>query len=562
MEDARSEPVCIVGSGAAGLITAQILLQDGFKDVQIISRDAGPGGVWAQERVYDGLFINNVNGEYCFSCLEKTPADPRTPNLSGFDMCAYMTRFAEKFLQGKIVYNTEVRRIRRGQGGRGWELDVSSKITGEDRVVRCARLVLCSGGCHEPSVPPNLTVARAKEAGFKGRVLHTSDFRKTLDSIGPEGATALGRIVVVGGGKSAQDVCAYFARWSIPVTMVFERADAFISTSKPLPEFIRKSRFLGMLSPHIHLRTALERFLHTTYLGSKLVHLIWNAIAQSSYAAQGYPASSPIRNATSIFWSIRTNDDGPRREDHFHALVNARKIELKAPSRAIGYDEGGLVLADGGKVAADTVILGTGYTSSWKGLFDDETAEDLGINRHPPNPDIDFDQEWQDYRSLDNPPGKHAASELPASSIYRGLVPAKNLFKRDFAINGAVFNANNGYCFEVFAHWISSYFLGDPLRLPSTTEEAMIHAERQSAWLRKRYPDELLWVNESYSSNVTFWAWPQHVDDLLEDMGVPIFRSGGNWLTWPVKVIDIKEISTLGEERRALREARQARGEQ
>ena len=90
---------------------------------------------------------SSVNGEYCFSCLEKTPADPRTPNLSGFDMCAYMTRFAEKFLQGKIVYNTEVRRIRRGQGGRGWELEVSSKTTGEDRVVRCARLVLCSGVC-------------------------------------------------------------------------------------------------------------------------------------------------------------------------------------------------------------------------------------------------------------------------------------------------------------------------------------------------------------------------------------------------------------------------------
>ena len=64
MADARSEPIRIVGSGAAGLITAHTLLQDGFKDVQIMSRDAGPGGVWAQERVYDGLFINK-----CVSAL-------------------------------------------------------------------------------------------------------------------------------------------------------------------------------------------------------------------------------------------------------------------------------------------------------------------------------------------------------------------------------------------------------------------------------------------------------------------------------------------------------------
>ena len=39
---------------------------------------------------------------------------------------------------------------------------------------------------------------------------------------------------------------------------------------------------------------------------------------------------------------------------------------------------------------------------------------------------------------------------------------------------------------------------------------------------------------------------------------MPSFRSGGNWLTWPFKVIDVKEISTLGAERKAMREATQA----
>ena len=47
--------------------------------------------------------------------------------------------------------------------------------------------------------------------------------------------------------------------------------------------------------------------------------------------------------------------------------------------------------------------------------------------------------------------------------------------------------------------------------------------------------------------------WPQLVDDLLEDMGVPAMRSGGNWLTWPFKVIDLNEISTLKAERDAKR---------
>jgi dimethylaniline monooxygenase (N-oxide forming) len=48
-------------------------------------------------------------------------------------------------------------------------------------------------------------------------------------------------------------------------------------------------------------------------------------------------------------------------------------------------------------------------------------------------------------------------------------------------------------------------------------------------------------------------SWPQFVDDLLEDMGVPVMRSGGNWLTWPFKVVDLDEISTLKAERDAKR---------
>ena len=37
-------------------------------------------------------------------------------------------------------------------------------------------------------------------------------------------------------------------------------------------------------------------------------------------------------------------------------------------------------------------------------------------------------------------------------------------------------------------------------------------------------------------------------------MGLPVMRSGGNALTWPFKVIDIKEIKYLKEERDAVKE--------
>jgi ribulose 1,5-bisphosphate synthetase/thiazole synthase len=48
----------IIGAGAAGLINAHVLLQDGFSDVTVVSRDESVGGTWARARVYPGLHIN------------------------------------------------------------------------------------------------------------------------------------------------------------------------------------------------------------------------------------------------------------------------------------------------------------------------------------------------------------------------------------------------------------------------------------------------------------------------------------------------------------------------
>lgn len=56
--DPRNGTVAVIGSGTAGLITAHILLRDGFHDVLLISRDRSPGGVWAKEHIYPGLRLN------------------------------------------------------------------------------------------------------------------------------------------------------------------------------------------------------------------------------------------------------------------------------------------------------------------------------------------------------------------------------------------------------------------------------------------------------------------------------------------------------------------------
>lgn len=555
LDAVRRQSVGIVGAGASGLVTAHTLLQDGFENVQLLTRDKSVGGVWERQRIYPGVTLNNVFGEFCFSSLPMPPPqNPGQKRLGGEDMCAYMEKFADTFLAGKVRFETEVLNIRRATGS-GWEIEVQDLRTNVKQVLVYDRIVLCTGGCSEPFIPESLSHDTAVKAGFRGLVCHSAEFAGHLDRILEDHKTNPDySVLVVGGGKSAQDISALLTRRGVKVTVVFEKTDAFLAYPIELPAFLRKSRFLPIMASHIELRTRLERFLHTTWLGGKITRAFWDFLTWSSYKSLSIPQNSPLRNSHSLFWGIRTNEEGAGKKDGFYALCNEGKIRLAAPARAVKYlgDGESVLLSNGMEIRANAVILATGFSSSWTKIFARDTAKELGIGRHPPLADAE-EHVW-DYTSFKDPPAPHPRSEEWVSSIYRGIVPARNITRRDFAINGAYFTTNNGYGYEVMAHWISSYFLGDKMRLPSSPEEATRIAGRNAAWMRRRFPEMLLWINESYSSDLAFWSWPQAMDELLEDMGVPIMRSGGNWLTWPFKIITPAEIKNLGEERRAKRE--------
>ncbi|KDR77612.1 hypothetical protein GALMADRAFT_245759 [Galerina marginata CBS 339.88] len=567
MASPLSEPIAILGAGVAGLINAYVLLQDGFTNVTLITRDRSVGGTWSRDRVYPGLRINNVHGEYRFSPLEMPPPKDSAEtggHISGTMMCEYMETFYSKFLKdkAKFRFKTEILNVKREDGS--WQVKVEDVISGHGEFLSFARIILCTGGCSTPKIPHELSLEAAEKVRFRGIVIHSSQFCSRYDdilaSVKPKKSDSDeqgGAVLVVGGGKSAMDICAKLANEGRRVINAFDSSDIFLASRSTLPEFIRKSRFLSLLSPHIHLKTRLERFFHSTTLGSWITRFIFRKLEESSFAAYDIPANSPLRRTPSLFWGIRTNDEGRAHAGSYYSLVNAGQIEIVAPTRTIAFsDDGRSVLFNNHKaVSAQVVILATGWQSSWSNIFDEKTATELGIGRHAPTTDLKDFPDWN-YKTLSNPPTIHAENETQkyVTSVYRGLVPARNINKRDFAIGGATFSANFGYTLEVAAHWISSYFRGDPMRLPSSPKEAIADAEIRSAWMRRRYPNMLSWVNESYSCTLDFWTWPQAADELLEDMYVPSMRSGGNWLTWAFRVIDLKELSTLHEERRLVRE--------
>ncbi|TFY62439.1 hypothetical protein EVJ58_g3861 [Rhodofomes roseus] len=469
MDSLATDRICVIGAGAAGLITAHTLIQDGYQHVEVLTRDPTPGGIWSAGRVYDGLIINNIQGEYRFSNLDLPPPPLSSSGdirLSGQDLQAYMETFVERFLPDCIRYNTEVLNIRATARGEDdlphgddhvWSVMVEDKTSKVIEVREYEKIVLCSGGNSEPHYPLGLSPKEARTNGFQGPVIHS---------------------------------CDYAAR------------------------------------------------MH-------------------EFKTLNVPYDSPLRRAPKLFWSTHANNQGSGALGLFYRLVNEGAIDIIAPARVTSFSEDAqaVVLSDGRLVYADAVVLGTGYVSSWNKLFDDTALQELGLDCHAPPPATQY-YRW-DYTTLaESCPEPHPANKLVTSSIYRGLVPAKNILSRNFAINGAITTTNAGYAFETSANWIASYFRGDKfLQLPLTAEEAMASAAYNAAWLRRRYPNIHMSANDSVSSDFALWCWPQILDTLLEDMQLPIMRSGGNALTWPFQVIDVKEIAHLKEEREALRNA-------
>jgi hypothetical protein len=142
----------------------------------------------------------------------------------------------------------------------------------------------------------------------------------------------------------------------------------------------------------------------------------------------------------------------------FQALATAGKIKIIAPAHALGYSDDGksVILSNGQEISTKAVILATGYQSSWSNVFSRtyfssfcfgfcithllhlrcsaEMAEEIGIAKHAPKTHVKT--KWN-YETLKDRPPEDPEAGRWVTSIYRGLVPAKNIEKRDFAIAGA-----------------------------------------------------------------------------------------------------------------------------
>lgn len=172
------------------------------------------GGVWAKERLYDGLRTNNLKGTYEYLDYPMTPevfgVQPGE-YMTGPVMHKYLTSYAEAFgIKDKIrLRHTVLEAEHQGGAEGGWVLTVESP-GGEKKMVFARKMVLATGLTSESFLPE----FKGQE-DFGAPLFHSKELKKYGGTL--ESAKV---VTVLGGTKSAWDAVYAYASKGIKVNWV------------------------------------------------------------------------------------------------------------------------------------------------------------------------------------------------------------------------------------------------------------------------------------------------------------------------------------------------------
>ncbi len=330
--------VIVVGAGPAGLSAAWELRHAGLTPL-VLEQAATVGASWRAH--YDGLRLNTGR------VLSRLPGSPLPRSAGGWPTRDDLVTLLEGMpARGDFVVHTgvEVTRIARHAhvGERGlWQVSQRDGVTHSARAV-----VVATGGTRIPIVP-----TWEGQADFRGRVLHSSEFRRADEFAGQ-------RVLVVGCGNSAAEIASRLTA----------HASAVICAVRTPPHLLPKSVLgipmagWGLLLQHLPARLT-DRLL----LGLQRA-------AIGDLSRQGLPLPR-----TRLSVKFGETNVLPTLYEPFSADVRAGKIRIVGTMKRFTAD--GVVVDDRvavpGEAApnslalcVDSVILGTGFRSGLESLID------------------------------------------------------------------------------------------------------------------------------------------------------------------------------------------------
>ncbi len=310
--------VAIIGGGLAGLVHLHYAKQAGL-DALVLERQGGVGGLWRLLPAWQDIQICLVDWT-----VGDLPIDgPAQPHILS-NIESWVDRFD---LSDGIRLNCPVHLAR--HTGTCWELDTPSGT------LRARHLVAATGGHNNPIIPDvvrnNSTV----------RELHSSALAHPAELAGQD-------VVVVGGGASAFDLLDQcLEHHAGRIHWIYRGLRWFTPTTKP-------KAIAGSFRPYAKMQAS--------GLPVEQQNTLIDADLRGRYAKFGIQDLQPAQSI-----DMRHDQLIPGRA---LMLANLPRIE-RYPGTVQTFAGNEVVLADGTRLRADTVLWGTGYATDLS-YFEDQ----------------------------------------------------------------------------------------------------------------------------------------------------------------------------------------------
>ncbi|MCJ1320278.1 monooxygenase [Xylographa vitiligo] len=487
------------------------------------------------------------------ACLSDLPMQPRLredETYYNFFPAKYVTQYlemfvdnkiyAEKSLRQRIMFDSPVEEIRKNKEG-GWHI-----VQSDTQRLTTNKLVVAAGLTSQPNIP-----ILPGHGSFAGTILHHKDFGSSSILANAQ----VKHVAVLGGAKSAADIAYACAKAGKAVSWIIRASGsgpAAFASAQGIGSYKNSNELLytrvaASLSPSVWMaRGWIERLLHGTAIGRRLVDRIWAKIDTDTEGLANYDGRntekngfSNLRSDTPMFW--QNDSTGVNQRPDFWDVI-AEKV--KVYRQDILKLESSSVVLTKDKIEVDALIYATGWRCSYQSFVDTSLAHDLGL---PSSIDVKAKPEWKDldaaadqeiltrFPRLRSPPPHY--SSAPTSSpfrLYKHMLSTDPAY-HDVLFLGHIAVGNNFRAAEVQALWATAYLDG-VLHAPS---QAYMEKEvaLQVAWCRRRY------LTKGELGHWLYYDLVPYTDALLEEVGVKGHRKSGARDFWaPCVAEDLKGV--------------------
>ena len=477
------------------------------------------------DRVYDTLWSQDSATVAEFSDLP-LPLKPEDI-FCGLFRAPHMTRYLEEYarshkyagstLKDRIMFKSRVKIVKKVENT--W----SVVLEGVSDPLRAAKIIDASGITSEPNLPdiPKLHT-------FSGIHMHMKDMAKSGLLSNPK----CNRIAVIGGSKSAADASYAAALAGKTIYWIIRKSGngpCFYAPAHPSPPFKSAdepllSRVLyPILSSHFLKDTFFVRLLNRTAVGRSVIRFLWRTIEGDFRKRANYKRPDPKSNGfknlepdTPLYWA-NDNTGVEQRDDFFDTIAAHVKVIREDISEMEGDS---IILADGTRIAVDTVIYGTGWRQS-PGHYDLKTAASLGLPV-PLGPAASIDRDkWEELELAadktvlkrfpilaDPPPHFKKERQSTPYRLYRSIVPVQD---SSIVFLGRMTIINAWRVAESQSLWAVAALDGRIHEMHSVAEMEIDIAETV-VWSRRRY------LNKGELANWFLWDCIAYTDQLLSDL--------------------------------------------